>query len=134
MTPIPPKAKALHGDRMERKEIEFPKKRKIRPHRVEVRLSVEEMEKLKNANSSSVAKLLRESALSVVGSGEGTKPYFTKLDKEFVLELARIGTNINQIARAINTDLARDRPLDAVKLLHLLIGIDQTLKELRNDC
>ncbi len=119
---------------MERKEIEFPKKRKIRPHRVEVRLSVEEMEKLKNANSSSVAKLLRESALSVVGSGEGTKPYFTKLDKEFVLELARIGTNINQIARAINTDLARDRPLDAVKLLHLLIGIDQTLKELRNDC
>jgi hypothetical protein len=42
-----------------------------------------------------------------------------------------VGTNINQIARAINTDLVAREPLDAVKLLHLLIGIDETLKQLR---
>ncbi|MBO8252650.1 plasmid mobilization relaxosome protein MobC, partial [Acinetobacter nosocomialis] len=43
----------------------------------------------------------------------------------------RIGGNINQIAKAINTDIASSRPLDAARLLHLLIGIDQTLKELK---
>ena len=56
---------------------------------------------------------------------------YTKLDRSFVLELSRVGTNINQIARAINTDLVAREPLDAVKLLHLLIGIDETLKQLR---
>jgi hypothetical protein len=54
-----------------------------------------------------------------------------KLDREFLLELSRIGGNINQIAKAINTDIASSRPLDAARLLHLLIGIDQTLKELK---
>ena len=49
-------------------------------------------------------------------------------------ELARIGNNINQIAHAVNRDLAADRPLDAARLLHLLIGIDQVVRELRNDC
>ena len=38
---------------------------------------------------------------------------------------------INQIAKAINTDIASSRPLDAARLLHLLIGIDQTLRELK---
>ena len=60
--------------------------------------------------------------------------HYTKLDREFLLELSRIGGNINQIAKAINTDIASSRPLDAARLLHLLIGIDQTLRELKNDC
>ena len=51
--------------------------------------------------------------------------------EDLVFELRRIGNNINQIARAINTDLVAREPLDAVKLLHLLIGIDETLKQLR---
>ena len=54
--------------------------------------------------------------------------HYTKLDREFLLELSRIGGNINQIAKAINTDIASSRPLDAARLLHLLIGIDQTFK------
>ncbi|EXB03355.1 bacterial mobilization family protein, partial [Acinetobacter sp. 1396970] len=37
--------------------------------------------------------------------------HYTKLDREFLLELSRIGGNINQIAKAINTDLASSRPL-----------------------
>ena len=60
--------------------------------------------------------------------------HYTKIDRDFLLELSRIGGNINQIAKAINTDIASSRPLDAARLLHLLIGIDQTLKELKNDC
>ena len=53
-----------------------------------------------------------------------------KLDRDF-LQAIPFGGNINQIAKAINTDIASSRPLDAARLLHLLIGIDQTLKELK---
>ena len=130
----PPKATALHGDIMEYKaKINHAKKRKVREHRVEVRLSDDELNQLKNANASSIARLLRESALRVVNKQETQVPQFTKLDRDFLLELSRIGNNINQIAKAINTDIAADRPIDAARLLHLLIGIDQVVRELRND-
>ena len=130
----PPKATALHGDIMEYKaKINHAKKRKVREHRVEVRLSDDELNQLKNANASSIARLLRESALSAVNKEETQVPQFTKLDRDFLLELSRIGNNINQISKAINTDIASNRPLDAARLLHLLIGVDQTLKELRDD-
>ena len=130
----PPKATALHGDIMEYKaKINHAKKRKVREHRVEVRLSDDELNQLKNANASSIARLLRESALRVVNKQETQVPQFTKLDRDFLLELSRIGNNINQISRAINTDIASSRPLDAARLLHLLIGVDQALKELRDD-
>ena len=56
----PPKATALHGDIMEYKaKINHAKKRKVREHRVEVRLSDDELAQLKNANASSIARLLR---------------------------------------------------------------------------
>ena len=130
----PPKATALHGDIMEYKaKINHAKKRKVREHRVEVRLSDDELAQLKNANAPSIARLLRDSALSAVNKQEIQVPQFTKLDRDFLLELSRIGNNINQIAKAINTDIAADRPIDAARLLHLLIGVDQALKELRHD-
>ena len=130
----PQKATALHGDKMEHKTtINHARKRKVREKRVEVKLSTEEYETLKNANTASIARFLRESALSAVNKEETQIPQFTKLDRDFLLELSRIGNNINQIAHAVNRDLAADRPLDAARLLHLLIGVDQTLKELRDD-
>ena len=102
----PQKATALHGDIMEYKaKINHAKKRKVREHRVEVRLSDDELNQLKNANASSIARLLRESALSAVNKQETQVPQFTKLDRDFLLELSRIGNNINQIAKAINTEL-----------------------------
>ena len=48
-------------------------------------------------------------------------------------ELSSIGNNINQIAKAVNTDIAGTGAFDKVKLLHLLISIDQQLRELRPD-
>lgn len=113
--------------------INHARKRKVREKRVEVKLSTEEYEALKNANAPSIAKLLRESALRVVNKQETQVPQFTKLDRDFLLELSRIGNNINQIAHAVNRDLAADRPLDAARLLHLLIGIDQVVRGLRDD-
>ncbi len=133
----PQKATALHGDKMEHKTTinhARTRKRKVREKRVEVKLSTEEYEALKNANTASIARFLRESALSAVNKEETQIPQFTKLDRDFLLELSRIGNNINQIAKAINTDIAADRPIDAARLLHLLIGIDQVVRELRNDC
>ncbi|MFD5624601.1 plasmid mobilization relaxosome protein MobC [Streptomyces yangpuensis] len=50
-----------------------------------------------------------------------------------MLELGRIGNNVNQIAKAVNTDIAGVGTFDKVKLLHLLISIDQQLRELRPD-
>ena len=132
----PQKATALHGDKMEHKTTinhARNRKRKVREKRVEVKLSTEEYEALKNANTASIARFLRESALSAVNKEETQIPQFTKLDRDFLLELSRIGNNINQIAHAVNRDLAADRPLDAARLLHLLIGIDQVVRELRDD-
>lgn len=131
----PQKSTALHGDIMEHKaKINHAKRRKVREHRIEVRLSDDELAQLKNANASSIARLLRESALRAVNKQEMEVPQFTKLDREFLLELSRIGNNVNQIAHAVNRDLASSRPLDAARLLHLLIGVDQAIKELRDDC
>jgi hypothetical protein len=69
--PKPPKATALHGDIMEHKaKINHAKRRKVREHRIEVRLSDDELAQLKNANASSIARLLRESALRTVNKQE----------------------------------------------------------------
>ena len=103
-----------------------------------VRLSDTELEKLREGNVANVAKFLRESALAALDGGEQKKDQkqkqlYTKLDRDFVLELSRIGNNINQIAKAVHTDAARGDPFDSVKLLHLLIGIDESLQALRED-
>ena len=102
-----------------------------------VRFSDAEVQKIKDANILNVAKYLRDTSLAQIDATQGNvkkknqEHHYTKLDRDFLLELSRIGGNINQIAKAINTDIASSRPLDAARLLHLLIGIDQTLKELK---
>jgi len=113
--------------------IQHEKKRQIRTKRVEVKLSEAEYKLIKDKNISSIAKFLRESALSVINEDktEPSVPVFSKLEKDFVLELSRIGNNVNQIAKAINTNIAKDEPLDALKLLNLLIGVDETLRSLK---
>ena len=84
-------------------KINHAKRRKVREHRIEVRLSDDELAQLKNANASSIARLLRESALRAVNKQEMEVPQFTKLDRDFLLELSRIGNNINQLAAKANT-------------------------------
>ena len=101
-----------------------------------VRFSDAEVQKIKDANILNIAKYLRDTSLAQIDATQGNakknqENHYTKIDRDFLLELSRIGGNINQIAKAINTDIASSRPLDAARLLHLLIGIDQTLKELK---
>jgi len=120
----------------------------VRERTYKVRLSESEYQLLDSNNPyGSMAKLLRQSALekttqlfnSKVNAAEKIKlskvveSSYNKTERSLILELSRIGNNVNQIAKAINTDIASTGAFDKVKLLHLLISIDQQLRELRPD-
>jgi len=120
----------------------------VRERTFKVRLSESEYQLLDSNNPyGSMAKLLRQSALekttqlfnSKVNAAEKIKlskvveSSYNKTERSLILELSRIGNNVNQIAKAINTDIASTGAFDKVKLLHLLISIDQQLRELRPD-
>lgn len=104
----------------------------VRDKIYKVRLSTEEVEMLKSANVLNIAKFMRDSSLNVVNKRKD-KQVYSKLDRDFILELSRIGGNINQIAKALNTDIAKAEPFDAVKVLHLLIAINENLERLKDD-
>lgn len=122
--------------------------RKTRERSFKVRLSEAEYQFLDTYNPyGSIAKLLRETALEKTKQISNSKnkdtvatkttshiePSYSKTEKELILQLARIGNNVNQIAKAVNTDIAGVGLFDKTKLLHLLISIDRQLQELRPD-
>ena len=127
---------------------EKPQSKAVRERTFKVRLSEAEYQLMDSNNPyGSIAKLLRQSALDEVvkihnskaEESEKLKPLkvvktpYTQTEKALLLELARIGNNVNQIAKAINTDIASTGAFDKVRLLHLLISIDQQLREIRPD-
>ena len=127
---------------------EKPQSKVVRERTFKVRLSEAEYQLIDSNNPfNSIAKLLRQSAvekatkthnLKVANDQkiEATKVVessYTKTERALILELGRIGNNVNQIAKAVNTDIAGTGAFDKVKLLHLLISIDQQLRELRPD-
>lgn len=120
----------------------------VRERTFKVRLSESEYQLLDTNNPfGSIAKLLRQSAVEKATKIHNSKAdddekikttkivesSYSKIERELILELSRIGNNVNQIAKAINTDIAGTGTFDKVKLLHLLISIDQQLRELRPD-
>ena len=120
----------------------------VRARTFKVRLSEAEYQLMDSNNPfNSIAKLLRQSAVekatqlfnSNVDDSEKIRPTkivespYSKTERALILELGRIGNNVNQIAKAIHTDIAGTGTFDKVKLLHLLISIDQQLRELRPD-
>lgn len=120
----------------------------IRERTFKVRLSETEYQLLDANNPyGSIAKLLRQAAVEKATKIHNSKAEddqkikttkiiessYSKTERTLILELGRIGNNINQIAKAINTDIASTGAFDKVKLLHLLISIDQQLRELRPD-
>ena len=120
----------------------------VRERTFKVRLSESEYQFLDCNNPyGSIAKLLRQAAVEKatkiynsnadadqkIKSTKIVESSYTKTERTLILELGRIGNNINQIAKAVNTDIAGTGAFDKVKLLHLLISIDQQLRELRPD-
>ena len=109
----------------------------VRERTFKVRLSESEYQLLDSNNPyGSIAKLLRqaavEKAIRIHNSKaeddqkiKGTKVVessYSKTERALILELGRIGNNVNQIAKAVNTDIAGVGTFDKVKLLHLLIS------------
>ena len=124
------------------------KQKVVRERTFKVRLSESEYQLLDANNPfGSIAKLLRQSAVDKatkiynskaddaekIKSTKIVESSYSKTERNLILELGRIGNNVNQIAKAINTDIAGTGTFDKVKLLHLLISIDQQLRELRPD-
>ena len=120
----------------------------MRERTFKVRLSESEYQLLDSNNPyGSIAKLLRQAAVEKatkiynskaeddqkIKSTKVVESTYSKTERTLILELGRIGNNINQIAKAVNTDIAGTGAFDKVKLLHLLISIDQQLRELRPD-
>ena len=118
----------------------------VRERTFKVRLSETEYQLLDANNPyGSIAKLLRQAAIEKATKIHNSKAEddqkikttkviessYSKTERTLILELGRIGNNINQIAKAINTDISSTGAFDKVKLLHLLISIDQQLRELR---
>ena len=123
-------------------------KQRVRERTFKVRLSESEYQLLDANNPyGSIAKLLRQAAIDTAPTIYNSKAEneqkikatkvvessYSKTERALILELGRIGNNVNQIAKAINTDIASTGAFDKVKLLHLLISIDQQLRELRPD-
>ena len=124
------------------------KQKVVRERTFKVRLSESEYQLLDANNPfGSIAKLLRQSAVDKatkiynskaddaekIKSTKIVESSYSKTERNLILELGRIGNNVNQIAKAINTDIAGTGTFDKVKLLHLLISIDQQIRELRPD-
>ena len=120
----------------------------IRERTFKVRLSESEYQLLDSNNPyGSIAKLLRQAAIEKATKIHNSKAEdnkkikatkvvessYNKTERTLILELSRIGNNANQIAKAVNSDIAGTGTFDKVKLLHLLISIDQQLRELRPD-
>jgi len=123
-------------------------KQRVRERTFKVRLSESEYQLLDSNNPyGSIAKLLRQAAVEKATKIHNSKAEddqkikaikvvessYSKTERTLILELGRIGNNVNQIAKAVNTDIACTGAFDKVKLLHLLISIDQQLRELRPD-
>ena len=120
----------------------------VRERTFKVRLSESEYQLLDSNNPyGSIAKLLRQAAVEKATKIHNSKAEddkkikvtkvvessYSKTERALILELGRIGNNVNQIAKAVNTDIAGTGAFDKIKLLHLLISIDQQLRELRPD-
>ena len=120
----------------------------VRERTFKVRLSESEYQLLDSNNPyGSIAKLLRQSAVEKATKIHNSKSEddqkikatkvvessYSKTERALILELGRIGNNVNQIAKAVNSNIAGVGTFDKVKLLHLLISIDQQLRELSPD-
>jgi len=97
----------------------------IRNRMIRIRVTDEEYEAIKkNAPNGNMSEWLRTFAFLCKPKKRKAK----EVNPELLYELNKIGVNLNQIAKAINSDPDISKQLD----LHLiLISIDSSLKDLR---
>ena len=104
---------------------------------VKVRLTDSELNLIKEKNPhASLSRFMREATLNAARPTapiEQPKQKYSTTHKNLLIELSRIGTNVNQIAKAVNADVKNLNDFDKTKLLILLIDIEKQLRELRPD-
>lgn len=102
---------------------------------VKVRLTDTELNLIKEKNPhASLSRFMREATLNAAkptAPTEQPKQKYSKTERDTLIALSRIGTNVNQIARAINVDVKNLNDIDKTKLLILLLDIEKQLQELR---
>ena len=102
---------------------------------VKVRLTDSELNLIKEKNPhASLSRFMREATLNAARPTEPVEQpqqKYSKTERDTLIALSRIGTNVNQIARAINVDVKNLNDIDKTKLLILLLDIEKQLKELR---
>lgn len=97
-----------------------------------MRCTTEEKRQLKRraaADKISVSELLRGALGQIKAPRRRATPL---VDPQLVTALSRIGTNLNQIARAVNAAQAAGemRQIDSLQLLTELIGIERQMSAL----
>tara|TARA_R110002049_G_C9167982_1_gene561627 strand:+ start:281 stop:640 length:360 start_codon:yes stop_codon:yes gene_type:complete len=119
---------------MNRAKIEEPQK-KIRQKSIKVRLNDKEYEQmLKRQSGNTLAGWLRQVALGIVPTYQA--------DAELVRNIGRIGSNLNQIAKYVNTEKSIDQnvlnEIAAIRaIMHRLIEqniINAIAEDNSNDC
>lgn len=98
-----------------------------RTKEIKVRLTETEYQKLQERKTKArLAEWLRELALD-----QQPKKQYTPIDPALLYELNRIGNNLNQVTRYLNSH--KGKPLELVKIASALRAIEQELQEVRND-
>lgn len=78
----------------------------------------------------SMSELVRKAYLRIDSKIE--RKVIHQADPKLILELSKIGNNLNQIARAINTANHDGSTVDLVKVLSMLESIKEDLDEVKN--
>ena len=120
----PDRQDKLGGKKQKRPESKMKTRNKV----YKVRMSDTELQKLRDGNVENIARFLRESAMAAVG-GREQKQVYTKLDRELLLELSRIGNNINQVAKVLNTIRQDPKSVSSFSFLECF----HVLSQIQND-
>jgi len=103
----------------------------IRSKSIKVRVSEDEFLKLNELKTEiQLASWMRKTCLNEKVNSRTQPP---KTDPKLLFEVAKIGNNINQIARQINILNKSEQRLDTVQILLELNHINEFIKGLTND-
>ena len=109
------------------------KKGEIRNYTLRVRVNTREKEAVERRKEIgfTMSEWLRSLALGQDVKEKRKRRAPPKVDPELVRHLAKLGSNLNQIARAANTMKRQGCPVELVELKLLLCSIERELKILR---
>lgn len=105
------------------------KTKEKRAKAIKIRLTEQEHQQLQEIKTGQLASWIRKTCLNHPSSTQPIK----KADPELLIQLSKIGTNLNQIAKQVNTFQAESEKIRAIAKLAI---IQEQLNEIlsRYDC